>query len=319
VEAFSTATVHKNEKVDYWQCLCSETYADLELDPLDHRNFEGTLYRAAGGPLSFAHVSSSAARITRSEEHFVHPAGHRYHIFLTLEGQSLCIHGGRQAVLCTGDFTLVDISRPYHFEFEDFCSAVSIGMSESLICSYLPVPGELIGRPISGAFGVNRLAAVMIRCLCDQVQAGHVADLSSIPVRGVLDVVAAAYATALGAPPSDSAVAGARRIQIKTFIESHLRDPRLTPGQIAASIGISPRYLRLLFSQEEETISQYVTRRRLDEVAQQLADINWRTTTITDIAYGWGFSDAGHFARAFRQKFGVSPRDYRHTRIGRSH
>ena len=34
--------------------------------------------------------------------------------------------------------------------------------------------------------------------------------------------------------------------------------------------------------------------------------------TISEIAFGWGFNDAAHFSRAFRARFGCSPRDVRH-------
>jgi hypothetical protein len=65
MEAYSTMTVHKKERVEYWQDLCSRTYADLDLAPRDHRNFEGELRRSFTGPFSFAKVSSSAACVIR--------------------------------------------------------------------------------------------------------------------------------------------------------------------------------------------------------------------------------------------------------------
>ncbi len=318
MESYSTSTVHSNEKIDYWQDLCSRAYADLALAPRDHRSFEGTLRRASAGPFTFVKVSSSAAKVTRSEEHVTPAAGRRFDIFLTLSGASLCFHNGRQAQLGAGDFTLVDISLPYRFEFEDVCSAVSIGMPESLIRKYLPVPGELLCRPMSGRLGVNRLASMMIDCLCDQVQSGQLSDIGPSLVRGVLDVVATAYAAAADGPVSDSASASSRRVQIRAFIEANLRDPGLTPRRIATALGISPRYLRLLFSQEDDTIARYVMRRRVEEVAQRLSDPLWRGTTITAIAYDWGFGDAARFARAFREQFGSSPSRYRQTQIERS-
>ncbi len=33
--------------------------------------------------------------------------------------------------------------------------------------------------------------------------------------------------------------------------------------------------------------------------------------TISEIAYAWGFADQSHFARRFREAFGMTPRDYR--------
>ncbi|MFM0166441.1 helix-turn-helix domain-containing protein [Paraburkholderia sediminicola] len=33
--------------------------------------------------------------------------------------------------------------------------------------------------------------------------------------------------------------------------------------------------------------------------------------TIAEVAYSWAFSDNTHFSRAFKQEYGMSPRDYR--------
>ncbi len=313
MEAFTTETVPRHERVDYWQDLCSRTYADLKLAPRDRRSFEGEMQRSLAGPFSFARVRSSAARITRSEERAAGLADRRLEIFLTLQGESICEHHGRRAVLRPGDFTLVDLSLPYRFEFQDVCAAVSMGMPRSLIGTYLPVPDVYLGRAMSGLLGVNRLASVMIDSLCEQVQSGHLGEIGPSLARGVLDVLATAYASAGGVLLSESAMAATRRVQIRSYIEANLRDPQLTPGTIAAKLGISPRYLRLLFSREEETISRYVTRRRLEEATRDLTAPTWCGSTVTDIAYHWGFSDPAQFARVFRERFGMSPRRYRQT------
>lgn len=63
MEAYSTATVQKREKIDYWQALCSRTYADLKLTPRDPGSSEEQLQHSCAGSLS---LCSSAARITRS-------------------------------------------------------------------------------------------------------------------------------------------------------------------------------------------------------------------------------------------------------------
>lgn len=313
MEAYSTTTVHKKERVEYWQDLCSRTYADLDLAPRDHRNFEGELRRSFAGPFSFSKVSSSAASVTRSEAHITGSARQRFEIFLSLEGESVSLHNGQRAVLRPGDFILVDLSLPYRFEFGDVCSAVSMGMPKSVVADYLPVPGAYLGRGMPGTAGFNRVASVMLNSLCDQVQSGAVSELGPAMVRGVLDVLATAYVSTLDTGASESAVAGGRRVQIRAYIEAHLRDPGLTPRRIAAALGISPRYLRLLFSEEEETISRYVTRRRLEEATRELDNAAWRGTHITDIAYHWGFGDAAQFSRAFRERFGMSPRRYRQS------
>nr|WP_291557272.1 helix-turn-helix domain-containing protein [Comamonas sp. SCN 65-56] len=33
--------------------------------------------------------------------------------------------------------------------------------------------------------------------------------------------------------------------------------------------------------------------------------------SVSEIAFAWGFNDAAHFSRAFKNRFGCSPRDMR--------
>ena len=62
-------------------------------------------------------------------------------------------------------------------------------------------------------------------------------------------------------------------------------------------------------------MSSYILRRRLEECGKQLTDALWRKRTITEIAFSWGFNNATHFARVFRDQYGTSPRDYRNAHV----
>ncbi|MEV4859756.1 helix-turn-helix domain-containing protein [Streptomyces ossamyceticus] len=50
---------------------------------------------------------------------------------------------------------------------------------------------------------------------------------------------------------------------------------------------------------------------RIDIAARLLADAVQTGRSVTDIAYAVGFKDASHFARAFKSRHCVSPREYR--------
>ncbi|WP_364704054.1 helix-turn-helix domain-containing protein [Streptomyces ossamyceticus] len=49
----------------------------------------------------------------------------------------------------------------------------------------------------------------------------------------------------------------------------------------------------------------------MDIAARLLADAVQTGRSVTDIAYAVGFKDASHFARAFKSRHCVSPREYR--------
>ena len=108
----------------------------------------------------------------------------------------------------------------------------------------------------------------------------------------------------------------ARQALVTEFIEARLHDPNLTPGVISSALKISPRYLRKLMAQYGETASSYILRRRLEESSKQLKTLLCRTRTVTDIAFSLGFNSTAHFARVFKEKFGVTPTDYRSMHAG---
>ena len=78
---------------------------------------------------------------------------------------------------------------------------------------------------------------------------------------------------------------------------------------------LSPRYLRMIFASENETVSAYILRRRLEQCARQIGDPAWRGHSMIKIAFGWGFNSAPHFTRTFRDRFDMPPREYRRLKL----
>ena len=57
--------------------------------------------------------------------------------------------------------------------------------------------------------------------------------------------------------------------------------------------------------------SSFLLRRRLERAAQLLRSEFHSQQTITDIALECGFNSASHFGQCFRQRYGITPREYR--------
>ena len=122
---------------------------------------------------------------------------------------------------------------------------------------------------------------------------------------------------AIGATRSAPAVAeggGVRAFRlsaIKADIARHLAGCELTVGAVAASQGVSPRYVQLLFGQEGTTFSRFVLAQRLLQAHRMLADALYARWSITAIAFEAGFGDLSYFNRSFRRRYAVSPSDVR--------
>ena len=90
-----------------------------------------------------------------------------------------------------------------------------------------------------------------------------------------------------------------------------LADPELTLEKVAEADGISPRSLQKLFAQAGQNFSTYLRHRRLERCRLDLTSPMFATLSISEICFRWGFNGSAHFSRAFKDRYGVSPRDYR--------
>ncbi len=88
---------------------------------------------------------------------------------------------------------------------------------------------------------------------------------------------------------------------------------------VAAGVGLSPRYINDLFRDEGTSLMRHVWRRRLENCRKDLANPAHAGQRLTEIAFHWGFNDLSHFSRAFRQRFGCSPREYRRQMLAPLH
>jgi AraC family transcriptional activator of tynA and feaB len=96
-------------------------------------------------------------------------------------------------------------------------------------------------------------------------------------------------------------------------VERSLSDPALSPIVVANRIGVPVRYLHRLFEDRGRSFGRWLLERRLERSERDLSDPARAHWTVADIAGQHGFNDPSYFARAFRARYGVSPREYRRT------
>ena len=98
---------------------------------------------------------------------------------------------------------------------------------------------------------------------------------------------------------------------IKTFTEQNLRNVELDTSMITRYAGLSARYINNLFEDEGTSLMRYVWKRRLENCRKDMQNPVYAGHRLSDIAFRWGFNDAAHFSRAFKQQFDYSPREFR--------
>ena len=226
-------------------------------------------------------------------------------------GKARAQHYGHRVDLAPGDFLLIDGAAPLGFVFEDSGEILVLRVPTRVLRNHLPSPDQFCGQALRADEGIAQDVADLVRCIFAQLEDGLSPQFHGRIARNILDTLATAFSMALEAGMNGSPLLCSRNARVRLRIERDLRDPELSPSRIAGRLRMSPRYLRAIFAASNETASAYILRRRLEECARELADPARGRASITEIAFAWGFNSAPHFTRSFRERYGMSPRQYR--------
>ena len=101
----------------------------------------------------------------------------------------------------------------------------------------------------------------------------------------------------------------------KQYMLVHISNSRVSPTLVANELDISVRYLHWLFKQTNETVIQFLTRKRIELAQLLLVSSSKSTFNVTEIAFMCGFNDSTHFSRRFKQQVGISPSQFRKNNL----
>ena len=168
-----------------------------------------------------------------------------------------------------------------------------------------------IGR-LSARSGIDHIFAGMLRALAKTLE-----DITSWQLRPVELAVTEFLIASLGGEKRVFGLGGATGARtshlhrICQSIETMLSDPDLHLNSVAQEHGVSTRYLQKLFTGAGMSFSQYLRNRRLERCRADLTSPLHSQLSISEICFRWGFNGSAHFSRVFRDKYKLSPREYR--------
>ncbi|WP_342722180.1 helix-turn-helix transcriptional regulator [Bradyrhizobium sp. B097] len=169
-----------------------------------------------------------------------------------------------------------------------------------------------LARRSSPATSHRGWAPLLEACLADFKEATEAGDTASIPalVKIVADLALIERgAIRPGSRRAQQALRAGRLSLARRLITRHLAKPALSPGMVAEMLGVSVRYLHVLFEATGESFSQTVTAQRLSESRRLLCEKPPRP--IADIALACGFGSLATFYRIFGASEGLTPGEYR--------
>jgi AraC family transcriptional regulator len=96
--------------------------------------------------------------------------------------------------------------------------------------------------------------------------------------------------------------------EVMRYIRDHINEP-LNREMLAEVAGFSvPHFHRVCTAHVGESAASYVRRLRLERAARKL---RMGAVDITEVALAAGYDTHAAFSKAFKQQFGLSPREFR--------
>ncbi|MBI5132003.1 MAG: helix-turn-helix domain-containing protein [Rhodopseudomonas palustris] len=314
---FSTDAVAPAQRLAQWQDIVCDVYVQLDCKSDLGSAFRGAITRVPLGSAACSTVSSDRQRVLRTPSRIAHAQEDFVLIALGRHGRGAVLQDGREAVINAGEYALYDTTRPYELQFDDAFEQ-----------TILQVPRAMLHRRIGGWENFTAVSFAM-RSPIERLAFDFIASLSRIAgdikpdnadrvTDQALDLVAMAISELQGAATaSPSTHRAALLYRLKAHIQSHLAEPDLSPSDVAAAFGISPRYVNNLLADEHTSFQRYLLEQRLERCRRDLASPAHAPRQVSEIAFAWGFNDLSHFARVFRARYDVSPRECRASQLPR--
>ncbi len=303
---FTTNAYPREQRRDAWRFALQRVSIDLVEASAD---VYGELVSfTTGQKIQFVRMAGTpqSVAIDFSQE------GSCFWMVLLLEGRMAATSGATRIEVAEGDIVYGGGATRAVLELSSDHRLLSIKVPHGLpaLRSRMPLPSDIsnllsdsvIGRMLSGL--LRSVADTIVEVTEDQMRPVELA----LPEFISATLLGTAPAKALGA-----AAGGRAAILERVFqsVEMRLSDPDLGVHQIASEHGISSRYLQKLFESYGESFGQFVKLRRLERCRLDLGSPLHAQRSISEILFQWGFNDSASFSRAFRERYGISPREYR--------
>lgn len=313
---FSTSAVHPRDRFDYWHSVACKTLVSHDSIPECRGTFRAELKSGALAEIGLVLFENSPMTISHKASHVAHAGADELFVCRQVAGGVILEQDGREAALEPGDMTLLDPRSPYAGRFYADSSMLVLKVPRHLLEVRVGKTREMTARAIKARAAESRLTSAFLAMLPAHAE-GLGRATEEIVKNQALDLIAMTLGEASGGRKTGTSSARSLVLMsVRVAIEARLTDPALDASTVAAAAGVSIRYANAVLAEEGLSISRLIQERRLARCRTAFEDPLQTHRTVSEIAYGWGFSDMTHFGRRFRAAFGLLPNEYRKAHRG---
>jgi AraC-like DNA-binding protein len=308
---FSTDTVHPRDKFDYWHSVACHKIVNHDCRPENRLTFAAEIQVATLGTLELVRFSNSPMEVSHTLAHVRNTSPDWVFVCCQLSGRAVIVQNGNEATLAPGTLALVEPLLPYDVRFLGASKMLCIKAPRRELRARLGRSRDFAARLVTA----DRIDDGLTLSLAEKLPslAGKIASVTEEMVENhALDLIGLSIARTIeGASFRGSISKSIILGHIRAVIEARLADPNLDAQAVAEAVGISVRYANRLFTDQDTSLKRFILSRRLARCRAAFEDPSQIHQTVSAIAQGWGFSDMTHFARRFKEAYGVSPSEYK--------
>jgi AraC-like DNA-binding protein len=296
---------------EQWREEFARRISRVEADTFDKRQFRISTRTLSLPSLSLAQNSGAAAQLMRTPD-LLKDGNDAFHLTLCTAGQCEFRFEGEHIRLRPGQATLYTSNRAGGCVIEDDVSSLHVRIDRGVAGALTPAMEAAYLKDVKPGDPSLRIFSAYLHALLstpDELSAA-VATLADNQLRELLANIFSPTCD-LARAAAYGGVKAARLQAILRTVEASLGDPQLNAERAGRQIGVSGRYVQQLMEGAGLSFSAYVRETRLDYAHRMLSDPLMANKRISDICYMAGFSELSHFNRAFRARFGQTPKDVR--------
>lgn len=295
---------------EHWRHLVAESFVPLAASSTDAENFRGRMRARRLDRVAVVEVSSTSHEVHRTPALIAQSNQRYFKLNLQLHGTGLLIQDNREALLRPGDLSIYDTSRPYTLAFEGDARLMVVMFPWDALSLPADCIAQLSAVRMASDGGLAAIVGPFIAHLAENLDALSGPSGSRLATNA-LDLVSTMLHSELDMSPDRMKPQALLAASVREYIDAHLADPLLSPASIAAAHFISTRHLHSVFHESGTTVASWIRTQRLEGARRELRDPLLAGMPVGAVAGRWGFLDAAHFSRSFRDAFGESPSDWR--------
>jgi len=239
--------------------------------------------------LQLSAIRSNAIELNRLKEEPVRSGQDAYFAVLLLAGEYNLEQSGRRAILRPGDMVLYDAARPHRVFCPNAFGKLIVSIPRERMRERISEVEHCTARPIPGHSGIGAIPSRFLHTISQKKKTLSEADFTALSATG-LELLTLAIGSVHPTPRHPKRSRAFSLIQVKRFIASRLPDPSLDAAAVAASIGLSSRYVNYLFEAEGTSLMRYVWNCRLEQCRRDMSAREHSRRSIAALAFRWGFS-----------------------------